>query len=125
MKINILIHKLRFFSIGLKNSKYWKESIVLDNFLMGPQITVSAHVPVEITKSHKVGLRYAVLKAGVCFRVLNGIKGQIIQRKTAIRGTEMSFSYCYYYIFIYSRTEIKIKIYNFVVKIYKINKTTT
>ena len=32
---------------------------------MGPQIIVSAHAPVEITKRHKVGLRYTVLEAGV------------------------------------------------------------
>ena len=51
---------------------------------MGPQIIVSAHAPVEITNSHKVGLSYAVLEAGVCFGVLNGMKGQTIQRKTAI-----------------------------------------
>ena len=59
---------------------------------MGPQIIVSAHAPVEITNSHKVGLSYAVLEAGVCFGVLNGMKGQIIQRKTAMRGTEVSFN---------------------------------
>ena len=29
---------------------------------MGPQIIVSAHAPVEITKPYKVGLRYAVLE---------------------------------------------------------------
>ena len=57
---------------------------MLDNFLMGPEIIVSVHAPVEITKSYKVGLRYAVLEAGVCFRVLNRTKGKIIQRKTAI-----------------------------------------
>ena len=32
---------------------------------MSPQIIVSAHAPVEITKRHKVGLRYTVLEAGV------------------------------------------------------------
>ena len=85
---------------------------------MGPQIIVSAHAPVEITKPHKVGLRYAVLGARVCFGVLNGMKDQIIQRKTVIRGIEVSLSY-YYYICIYSRIiKIKIKIYNnFAVKI--------
>ena len=52
---------------------------------MGPQIIVSAHAPVEITKSQKLGLQYAVLEAAVFFlRVLNGMKGQVIQRKTAI-----------------------------------------
>ena len=47
---------------------------------MGPQSTLSAHAPVEITNSHKVGLRYAVLEAVVCSGVLNGMKGQIIQK---------------------------------------------
>ena len=32
---------------------------------MGPQIVVSAHAPLEITKPHKLGLRYAVLEARV------------------------------------------------------------
>ena len=54
---------------------------------MSPQIIVSAHAPVEITKPHKIGLGHTVLEAGVYFGVLNGIKGQIIQRETAIRGT--------------------------------------
>ena len=57
---------------------------------MSPQIIVSAHAPVEITKPHKIQLGYTVLEAGVCFGVLNGMKGQIIQRKTAIRGIEVS-----------------------------------
>ena len=48
---------------------------------MSPQIIVSVHAPVEITKQHKIGLGYAVLEAGVCFGVLNGMKGQIIQKK--------------------------------------------
>ena len=48
---------------------------------MGTQIIVSAHATVEITKPHKVELRYPVLEVGVCFRVLNGMKGQIIQKK--------------------------------------------
>ena len=42
---------------------------------------MSVHARVEITKPHKIGLRYAVLEAGVCFGVLNGMKGQIIQKK--------------------------------------------
>ena len=42
---------------------------------MDPQIIVSAHVPVEITKPLKVGMRYTVLEAGVYFGVLNGMKG--------------------------------------------------
>ena len=45
---------------------------------MGPQIIVSVNAQVEITKLHKVGLRYAVLERGVCFVYLNGMKGQII-----------------------------------------------
>ena len=48
--------------------------IVLDNFLMSPHIIISVYAPVEITKFHKIGLRYAVLEAGVCFEVLNGTK---------------------------------------------------
>ena len=65
---------------------------------MGPQIFVSAHAPIEITKPHKIGLRYAVLEAGVCSGVLNGMKGQIIQRKTAIRAIEVSLNYYYYFL---------------------------
>ena len=69
-----------------KNLKYQKESIVLD-FLMGSQIYVSAHVPVEI-KTHKVGLN--------SFRrsLFQGFewKGQIIERKTAIREIEVSLN---------------------------------
>ena len=56
---------------------------------MSPQIIVSGHAPIEITKPHKIGLGYTVLEAGVCFGILNGMKGQIIQRKTAIRGIEV------------------------------------
>ena len=59
---------------------------------MGPQIIVSAHGPVEITKPHKVRLRYTVLEAGVCFGILNGMKVQIIHRKTVIRGVEVSLN---------------------------------
>ena len=59
---------------------------------MSPQIIVSVHAPVEITKPHKIGLGHTVLEAGVYFGVLNGIKGQIIQRETAIRGTEVSLN---------------------------------
>ena len=47
----------------------------------------------------KVGLRYVVLEAGVCFGVFNGMKEQMIQRKTIIRGIEVSLSYyqyCFY-----------------------------
>ena len=62
---------------------------------MGPQSTLSAHAPVEITNSHKVGLRYAVLEAGVCSGVLNGMKSQIIQKKTAIRGIEVILNIFY------------------------------
>ena len=59
---------------------------------MGPQIIVSAHAPVEIPKPHRIGLGYAVLEVGVCFGVLNGMKGQIIQIKTTIRGVEVSLN---------------------------------
>ena len=48
---------------------------------MDSQIIVAAHVPVEITKPHKVRLRYTVWEAEVCFGVLNGMKGRIIQKK--------------------------------------------
>ena len=41
---------------------------------MSPQIIVSAHAPVDITKPDKIGLGYTVLGAGVCFGVLNGLK---------------------------------------------------
>ena len=53
------------------------------------QVIVSAHAPVEITKPHEIGLGFTVFEAGVCFGVLNGMKGHIIQRKTAIRGIEV------------------------------------
>ena len=56
---------------------------------MSPQIIASVHAPVEITKLRKIGLGCAVLQAGVCFGVLNGMKGQIIQGKTAVQGTEL------------------------------------
>ena len=51
---------------------------------MSPRIIVFTHAPNEITKPHKTGLGYTVSGTGVCFGVLNGMKGQIIQRKTAI-----------------------------------------
>ena len=44
----------------------------------------------EIKKTHKTGLEYAVLKAGVCFGVLNGMKGRITQKKTAIQSIEVN-----------------------------------
>ena len=56
------------------------------------QVIVSMHAPVEITKPHKIGLGYTVLETGVCFEVLNGMKSQIIQRKTAIRSIEVSLN---------------------------------
>ena len=56
---------------------------------MSSQIIVSAHAPVEITKPHKIGLRYTVLEAGVCFGVLNGMKDEIIKRKAAIWRTDL------------------------------------
>ena len=60
---------------------------------MGLQIIVNTHSPAEITKPHKVGLKYAVLEAGVCFGVLNGMKGQIILRKTVILYFVSGFRY--------------------------------
>ena len=59
---------------------------------MSPPIIVSAHATVAIAKPHKIGLGYAVLEAGACSGVLNEMKGQIIQRKTAIRGIEVSLN---------------------------------
>ena len=44
----------------------------------------------EIKKPHKIGLGSAVLEAGVCFGVLNGMKGQIIQKITAMQGIEVN-----------------------------------
>ena len=52
---------------------------------MCPQMIASVHAPVEIAKPYELGLRYAILEAGVCFEVLNGMKVQIIQRKTSIK----------------------------------------
>ena len=60
---------------------------------MSPQIIVSAHAPIEITKPCKIGLGYTVLEAGVCFGILNGMKGQISQRKTAMRSVEVASIY--------------------------------
>ena len=57
---------------------------------MGPQIIVSAHAPVDITKPYKVGFRYAVLEVGFCFGVLNGMEGQIIESNTRCRSVEVS-----------------------------------
>ena len=48
---------------------------------MGPQITVSAHALVEMRKPYKIGLGNEILETGFCFKVLNGMKGHIIQRK--------------------------------------------
>ena len=52
---------------------------------MGPLNRFSAHAYVEIARLHKIELGYAVLETWICFSVLNRMKGQIIQRKTAIR----------------------------------------
>ena len=38
---------------------------------------------------HQLGLGYAVLEAGVRFGAFNGMKDQIVQRKTAIQGIEV------------------------------------
>ena len=43
---------------------------------MTPQIILSVHAPVEITKPHKTELWYAVLETRVCFGVFNGMKSQ-------------------------------------------------
>ena len=43
---------------------------------MSPQVILSVHAPVEITKPHKIGFWYEVLETGVCFRVFNGMKDQ-------------------------------------------------
>ena len=51
---------------------------------MSPEIIVSVHVPVEKTKPHKLGLKYAVLESRVCFGVSNAMKGQIIERDPGI-----------------------------------------
>ena len=45
---------------------------------MGPQVIVSGHIPVEITKPYKIGLGYTVLEARFFGGVLNGMKGQKI-----------------------------------------------
>ena len=60
---------------------------------MDLQIIVSTHALAEITKPHKVGLKYVVLEAGVCFEVLNGMKGQIILRQTVILYFVSGFRY--------------------------------
>ena len=61
---------------------------------MCPRIIVSAHAPVEITKPYKIGSGHGVLEAEarVFWGVLNGMKGQTIQRKTAIRDTEVTLN---------------------------------
>ena len=59
---------------------------------MSPWIIVSVYAVDEIKKTHKIGLGYAVLEAGVCFGVLNGIKGQIIKKKTATQGIKMNLN---------------------------------
>ena len=46
----------------------------------------------QIIKPYKIGLGYAVLPAGVCFGVLNGMKGQIIKKKTAMQGIEVKLN---------------------------------
>ena len=48
---------------------------------MDSQIIVAAHVPVEITKPHKVRLSCIVWEPEAFLEVLNGMKGQIIQKK--------------------------------------------
>ena len=48
---------------------------------MDSQIIVAAHVPVEITKPQKVRLSCIVWEPEAFLEVLNGMKGQIIQKK--------------------------------------------
>ena len=71
--------KSRFVSVGPMNLKYLKEPIVLDNFLMGPKLLSLRMHQMKWQKPHKVILFWGA----VCFGVLK-MKGQIIQRKTAI-----------------------------------------
>ena len=61
---------------------------------MDSQIIVAAHVPVEITKPQKVRLSCIVWEPEAFLEVLNGMKGQIIQKKkkSAIRGIEVSLN---------------------------------
>ena len=54
--------------------------------------TTILHALVEIKKPCKTGLGYAVLEVGVCFGVLNGMKGQMIRRKKRIRGIVVSLN---------------------------------
>ena len=58
---------------------------------MDPQITVSAHALVEIIKPYKIGLGYEVSESGVCFGVLNWMKGHIIQRKKSNTRSEPQY----------------------------------
>ena len=68
---------------------------------MGPQVTVSAHAPVEITKpTSRIDVCNFKSRTGVCFWVLNGMIDQIIQRTTAIQGIAVSVNYYYYYYYI-------------------------
>lgn len=48
---------------------------------MNSQIIVAAHVPVEITKPHKVRLSCIVWEPEAFLEVLDGMKDQIIQKK--------------------------------------------
>ena len=54
---------------------------------MDSQIIVAAHVPVEITKPQKVRLSCIVWEPEAFLEVLNGMKGQIIQKKKKISNT--------------------------------------
>ena len=57
---------------------------------MGPQIIASAHAPVEITKSQKLGLQYAVLEAAVFFTSLEWNERSSNSTKNSNRGIEVS-----------------------------------
>ena len=50
----------------MKHNQVWTKDLGGDIYHC-PQIIVSVHAPVEITKPNKTGLRYAVLEAGVLF----------------------------------------------------------
>ena len=55
---------------------------------MGPQIIVPAHAPVEIANKTPQGRIEVCSFRSRSLRVLNRMKGQIIQRKTARYGCE-------------------------------------
>ena len=50
---------------------------------MSPQIILSVHATVKITKPHKIELWYAVLETGACFGFFNGMKSQNNPKKNS------------------------------------------